>query len=104
MRKLIAIIGARPQFIKHAPIELAFKNKAEIISIHTGQHYDQNMSDIFFQELDIPKPLYELGIQAATHGAMTGRMLEEIEKVLLKEKGNYFRAVLSTQFSPESFV
>lgn len=84
---LITILGARPQFIKAAPVSAALKVKGirEAI-VHTGQHYDRNMSDVFFQELGIPEPVYNLGVKAATHGTMTGRMLEQIEGVLLDEK------------------
>jgi UDP-GlcNAc3NAcA epimerase len=94
--KIITIIGARPQFIKAATVSRAIAeyNKAltkgqELMTevlVHTGQHYDENMSDVFFEELDIPQPDYHLGIGSASHGAQTGRMLEEIEKVLLKEE------------------
>ncbi len=92
--KIITIIGARPQFIKAAAVSraIAARNKAhstskiEEIIVHTGQHYDQNMSLVFFEQLDIPEPEYNLGIVAPTHGAMTGQMLEEIEKVLLVER------------------
>lgn len=94
--KIVTIIGARPQFIKAATVSrvIAEYNKeltndqepiAEVL-VHTGQHYDENMSDVFFEELNIPKPDYHLGIGSASHGAQTGRMLEEIEKVLLKEE------------------
>jgi len=88
--KFMSVIGARPQFIKAAAVSRAIlKNKNirinEVI-VHTGQHYDQNMSEIFFAEMQIPKPNYSLGINRLSHGAMTGRMLEKIEKVLLKER------------------
>lgn len=96
--KIVTIIGARPQFIKAAPVSLAiaehncFKPQpfplTEII-IHTGQHFDANMSDVFFKELDIPKPNYNLGINSVLHGAMTGRMLENIEEILIKEKPDW---------------
>lgn len=96
--KIITIIGARPQFIKAATVSRAIAeyNKAltkgqELMTevlVHTGQHYDENMSDVFFEELDIPQPDYHLGIGSASHGTQTGRMLEEIEKVLLKEEPN----------------
>ena len=85
--KIITVIGARPQFIKAAPVSRAIaehKNLTEVI-IHTGQHFDANMSDVFLKELNIPKPDYNLGINSASHGAMTGRMLEKIEEVLIKE-------------------
>lgn len=87
--KIVTIIGARPQFIKAAVVSRAFnkynKQIKELI-VHTGQHYDRNMSDVFFDELSIPKPHYNLGVGGGSHGQNTGRMLEEIEKVLLKEK------------------
>jgi len=91
--KIITVIGARPQFIKASAVSRAFlsynaRNEKTIdeVIVHTGQHYDAKMSSIFFDQLEIPKPKYNLGIAAETHGAMTGRMLEEVEKVLLKEK------------------
>ena len=85
--KIITIIGARPQFIKAAPVSQNLKIVGinEII-VHTGQHYDENMSRVFFEELKIPAPDYNLNINSLSHGAMTGRMLEGIEKVLLQEK------------------
>lgn len=86
--KIITIVGARPQFIKSAVLSKAFNEISEFeeIIIHTGQHYDANMSDIFFNELKIPKPKYNLNINSVSHGAMTGRMLEYIEKILIDEK------------------
>jgi UDP-GlcNAc3NAcA epimerase len=86
MKKILAIIGARPQFIKHAPIELAFKGKLNLISIHTGQHYDENMSKIFFDQLKMSKPDYMLQIGSAGHGVQTGKMMMEIEPIMLGEK------------------
>ncbi|MBW2568668.1 MAG: UDP-N-acetylglucosamine 2-epimerase (non-hydrolyzing) [Deltaproteobacteria bacterium] len=96
--KIATIIGARPQFIKAAPVNraiaeynrLAFHSSriTEVI-IHTGQHFDADMSDVFFKELNIPKPGYNLGINSANHGAMTGRMLEKIEEILIKEKPDW---------------
>lgn len=86
--KIITIVGARPQFVKAAVVSrklLELDNVNEII-LHTGQHYDSNMSDIFFSELDIPKPAYNLGVGGGTHGQNTGRMLEAIESVLIAEK------------------
>jgi UDP-GlcNAc3NAcA epimerase len=89
--KLVTIIGARPQFIKAATVSRVLRNtpNATEILVHTGQHYDNNMSDIFFTELDIPKPDYHLGIGSGKHGAQTGRILEAIENVLLQEKPNW---------------
>ena len=87
MNKILTVIGARPQFIKAAAVSrvLRKKNINEVI-VHTGQHFDANMSEVFFDEMDIPKPLYNLDIHSLSHGAMTGRMLEGIESILLKEK------------------
>lgn len=86
--KILTVIGARPQFIKASVVSAALKEKSSLqeIIIHTGQHFDANMSDVFFDELGIPKPDYQLDINCSSHGAMTGRMLEEIEKVCLLEK------------------
>lgn len=82
--KIISIVGARPQFIKAAAISRAIPDGHTII--HTGQHYDANMSDIFFQEMEIPMPKFHLGIGGLPHGAMTGRIMEELEKILMQEK------------------
>ncbi len=86
--KLITVIGARPQFIKAAAVSRAFRAFPSIKEkiIHTGQHFDANMSDIFFEEMEIPHPHYNLKINSLSHGAMTGRMLERIEMVLIAEK------------------
>ena len=86
--KIITVIGARPQFVKAAVISrlLLKEDNIQEIIVHTGQHYDENMSDVFFEEMDIPKPKYNLEINGLTHGAMTGQMLEKIEKVLVLEK------------------
>ena len=86
--KILTILGARPQFIKAGAVsrEIAKYNDIKEIIVHTGQHYDSNMSDIFFEELHLPKPDYFLGVNGLNHGAMTGQMMEKIEKVALKEK------------------
>lgn len=86
--KIITIIGARPQFIKAAMVSRAFassKQMTEVI-VHTGQHFDANMSDVFFQEMCIPEPHYNLNINGLGHGAMTGQMLEKVEEVLLQNR------------------
>lgn len=87
-RKIITIVGARPQFVKAAAVSRAFaKTPAfEEVLVHTGQHYDANMSDVFFQELEIPAPKHHLGVGSGSHGRQTGQMLEAIEAVLLQEK------------------
>lgn len=85
--KILTILGARPQFIKAGSVSrevVQHKDIQEVI-VHTGQHYDANMSDIFFEEMQIPKPHYFLGIGGKSHGAMTGQMIEKIEEVALKE-------------------
>ncbi len=89
--KIVTVIGARPQFIKAAAVsrEINKYNDIEEIIVHTGQHFDSNMSDIFFKELHIPKPDYNLDINGLSHGAMTGQMLEKIEEVLQKEKPDW---------------
>ncbi|MDR2015025.1 MAG: UDP-N-acetylglucosamine 2-epimerase, partial [Azoarcus sp.] len=87
---IITIIGARPQFIKAAVVSraLAARGVAEKL-LHTGQHFDANMSDVFFEELEIPRPAYHLGIGGGTHGQNTGRMVEAIEKVLLDQRPDW---------------
>jgi UDP-GlcNAc3NAcA epimerase len=85
--KVLTIAGARPQFIKAATLSRALKQSGlKEVLLHTGQHYDDEMSAVFFRELDLPEPSYHLGINSMTHGAMTGRMLERIEEVILQEK------------------
>ena len=85
--KVLTIIGARPQFIKAAVVSRAFKEHrpdVQEIIVHTGQHYDANMSDVFFDELEIPKPDYNIGIGGGTHGQNTGRMIEKLEGLMME--------------------
>ena len=91
MLKILTILGARPQFIKAGSVsrEIAKHSNVREIIVHTGQHYDANMSDIFFDEMQIPKPDYLLGIGGKSHGAMTGQMIEKIEEVALVEKPDW---------------
>ena len=79
--KILTVVGARPQFIKAAVVSRLLRNNATEILVHTGKHYDYNMSDLFFEELSIPRPDYNLGISGGTHGVMTGKMLASIEEV-----------------------
>lgn len=85
---ILTVLGARPQFVKAAVVsrEIASRENLHEIIVHTGQHFDINMSDIFFSEMDIPKPNYNLNVNGMSHGRMTGRMLENLEEVILKEK------------------
>lgn len=95
--KILTILGARPQFIKAAAVSRALRmhnrenpgKRIEEVIVHTGQHFDANMSEIFFLEMEIPQPDYRLDINSLGHGAMTGRMLEKVEEVLLVEKPDY---------------
>ena len=88
MKKICTVVGARPQFIKLAVVSRVLRKQPgfQEVLIHTGQHYDHNMSEVFFEEMDIPKPDYNLGISGGSHGQMTGQMLIELEKVFLKER------------------
>jgi UDP-GlcNAc3NAcA epimerase len=91
MLKIVTVVGARPQFIKAATVSRAIRSRSGIeeIIVHTGQHFDENMSEIFFKEMDIPHPTYNLHIESLPHGAMTGRMMEGIEKILLNENPDW---------------
>jgi UDP-GlcNAc3NAcA epimerase len=88
--KLVTILGARPQFVKAATVSRELKKAGvQEVIVHTGQHFDHNMSQVFFDEMEIPQPDYNLEISGLNHGAMTGRMLEKIEEVLIEEKPDY---------------
>ena len=84
--KILSIVGTRPQFIKHAALFPELRKGYDNVLVHTGQHYDSELSAVFFEELEIPKSNYNLGIGSGTHGYQTGQMLMAIEDVLLKEK------------------
>jgi UDP-GlcNAc3NAcA epimerase len=88
MKKILTVLGARPQFIKASVVSAALTacDQLREVVVHTGQHFDANMSEVFFSELEMAPPSYHLGVQGGSHGAMTGRMLEEIEKVIQVEK------------------
>ncbi len=89
--RVVAIVGARPQFIKAAAVSRALRAKPGTIEVlvHTGQHYDENLSEFFFEDLEIPQPDYHLGIGSASHGLQTGRMLEAIERVVVDENPDW---------------
>jgi UDP-GlcNAc3NAcA epimerase len=91
MKKIVTVIGARPQFIKAAAVSraVAAAGGLEEVIVHTGQHFDANMSQVFFDQMSIPRPDYHLNINGLTHGAMTGAMLAGIEEVLLKERPDH---------------
>jgi UDP-GlcNAc3NAcA epimerase len=86
--KIVSIIGARPQFVKAAAVSRALADRQSLVEVlvHTGQHFDPEMSEVFFRELQIPQPQYNLGIHGGGHGAMTGRMLEALEPIVLMEE------------------
>lgn len=91
--KIVTVIGARPQIIKAAALSRAikehFSKEVHEVIVHTGQHYDENMSQVFFDELGIPQPDYNLGVGSASHGVQTAKMTEGIEDILIKEKPDY---------------
>lgn len=86
MKRIVTVIGARPQFIKHAALQNELRKSFKEITVHTGQHYDENMSDIFFKEMGIKKPEYNLEVGSMSHAAQTGRMMERLEDVFLQTK------------------
>lgn len=89
--KIITVIGARPQFIKASAVSRVVRERSSIkeVIVHTGQHFDEKMSQVFFDELSIPMPHYNLGVHGVSHGAMTGKMLEGIEEIAIREKPDY---------------
>lgn len=88
MKKIVTIVGARPQFIKVAPVSRVLRQSFKEILVNTGQHYDYKMAGVFFEELHIPKPEYDLGVGSGSHGQQTGEMLKKVEEVLLSEKAD----------------
>lgn len=87
--KVLTVVGARPQFIKASVVSPALRKKCTEVLVHTGQHYDARMSEIFFSGLDIPTPDYNLGCGSGSHGAQTGKILARLEKVMLAEKPDF---------------
>ena len=90
MKKIFAVVGARPQFVKHAPMELALKDQFHLKTIHTGQHYDKNMSDVFFEQLQIRRPDFMLNVGSHSHAVQTAKMMMDIEEILIKESPDGF--------------
>ncbi|MEM9357155.1 MAG: UDP-N-acetylglucosamine 2-epimerase (non-hydrolyzing) [Pseudomonadota bacterium] len=88
MRRILSVVGARPQFVKAGPLSRAIAGSAQLseLLVHTGQHFDEKMSDVFFTDLGIPEPHHNLNISGGTHGRMTGQMLEALEQVMCEEQ------------------
>lgn len=91
MMKILTVVGARPQFVKASAVSRAFRNfgQATEVLVHTGQHHDAEMSEVFFRDLELPNPNYNLGIHGGSHGLMTGRMLTELDPIIAREKPDW---------------
>ena len=87
--KIVTVVGARPQFIKAAVVSHVLRKSHEEILVHTGQHFDDNMSELFFREMSIPQPKYNLGVNNLENADMTSLMMERLEPVLLQEKPDF---------------
>ena len=87
--KVVSVVGARPQFVKAATVSRVLRRKHDEVLVHTGQHYDYNMSALFFEELEIPHPDVSLGVGSGGHGWQTGKMLIDIENVLIQEQPDW---------------
>ena len=98
--KVASVVGARPQFIKAAPVSRALRQTANEVLIHTGQHYDHGLSAVFFEELSIPEPDYHLGVGSGSHGWQTGQMLIRLEETLLIERPDWALWPRSSSISP----
>lgn len=89
MKKILAVIGARPQFIKHAPVEIELSKYFDVVTVHTGQHYDTEMSNIFFDELKISTPKYILKVGSESQSIQTAKMMIDIDRVIIKESPDF---------------
>lgn len=89
MLRVLTVIGARPQFVKAGPVSRALRKSAQEILVHTGQHYDPNMSDVFFKELELPQPDYNLGVGSGTHAQQTAHMMVRLEEIVMQERPDF---------------
>ncbi|HEC35470.1 MAG TPA: UDP-N-acetylglucosamine 2-epimerase (non-hydrolyzing), partial [Anaerolineae bacterium] len=87
--KIVSVVGARPQFIKAAAVSRVLRQRHQELLVHTGQHYDYGLSQVFFDELDLPRPDLNLGVGSGPHGEQTGAMLAAIERVLIQQQPDW---------------